>query len=261
MGSTTVSALRGRTISAAAPLNGQVLRWDGTANQWAPGGAAGNYAAAFTAQTSLLIPGSAHGDQSSELLVECFDTADKAVDPDSVSINATTYDITVGFAQAQSGSCVVNGGGTGASGGSGTGSGSISSVFGRTGAITAQTGDYSFAQIAGTVAGAQLGSGIDAAKIGAGTVSTPVFGYLANVTSDIQGQLDGKAPVGQALSGDVTGSLGSTVVAALQGRAVAATPASDGQVLAWSAALSHGSRKTEAAGEAAAPRSRRWRWG
>ena len=133
VGSTTVSALRGRTISAAAPLNGQVLRWDGTSNQWEPGGAAGNYAASFTAQTSLLIPGSAHGYQSSELLVECFDSTDKAVDPDSVSINATTYDVTVGFAQAQSGSCVVNGGSSGTSGGSGTGSGSISSVFGRTG--------------------------------------------------------------------------------------------------------------------------------
>jgi len=238
VGSTIVSGLRGRAISAAAPLNGQVLRWDGTSSQWEPGGAAGNYAASFTAQTSLLIPGSAHGYQSSELLVECFDSTDKTVDPDSVSINATTYDVTVEFAQAQSGSCVVNGGSFGTSGGSGTGSGSISSVFGRTGAITAQTGDYSFAQMAGTVANAQLASGIDAAKIGAGTVSTPVFGYLANVASDIQGQLNGKVPVGQALSGDVTGTLGRTVVTGLRGYPVAATPASDGQVLTWSAALS-----------------------
>src|SRR5262249_38744904 len=48
---------------------------------------------------------------------------------------------------------------------SGGGSGAISSVFGRTGAIVAQSGDYSFSQITGTAALSQLPSGTDAGKL------------------------------------------------------------------------------------------------
>ena len=80
--------------------------------------------------------------------------------------------------------------------------GAVSSVFGRTGAVTAQTGDYSFGQISGTVANSQIASGVDAAKIGGGTVSNTVFGYLAGVTGGIQAQLDLKAPKGAVLYAD-----------------------------------------------------------
>lgn len=45
-------------------------------------------------------------------------------------------------------------------GGGGGGGGGVPSVFGRTGAITAQNGDYNFTQISGTVAVGQLPSGI-----------------------------------------------------------------------------------------------------
>jgi hypothetical protein len=45
--------------------------------------------------------------------------------------------------------------GTGGGGGGG-GGGAVSSVFGRTGAVAAQTGDYSFAQISGSVAPTQM---------------------------------------------------------------------------------------------------------
>lgn len=48
------------------------------------------------------------------------------------------------------------------------------------------------------IAAADLPTGIDAAKIGAGAVSNAEFGYLDGVTSAIQGQIDGKAPVGEA---------------------------------------------------------------
>lgn len=40
-----------------------------------------------------------------------------------------------------------------------------------------------------------LPTGIDVAKLAAGTVSNTVFGYLANVTSDIQTQLNGLQPL------------------------------------------------------------------
>ena len=42
------------------------------------------------------------------------------------------------------------------------------------------------------IAAGDLPTGIDVAKLAAGTVTNTVFGYLANVTSDIQTQLNGK---------------------------------------------------------------------
>lgn len=79
--------------------------------------------------------------------------------------------------------------------------GAVVSVFGRTAAVTAQTGDYSFSQISGTVAGSQLASGIEALKIGSGSVSNTEFGYLDGVTAGIQQQLDGKAASSHTHSG------------------------------------------------------------
>jgi hypothetical protein len=83
--------------------------------------------------------------------------------------------------------------------GAGTGAAAVTSVFGRTGAITALFGDYSFAQISGAVAAGQL----------------PAI-----------------------LGGDVGGALGSVSVVKIQGRAVATTAPSDGQALVWNAGAS-----------------------
>ena len=98
-----------------------------------------------------MIPGTAHGYTTTNLLVQCYDTGTSIIIPASVSINVTTYDVTIGFLSAHSGRCLVNGGGSGGSGGSGASS--VASVFGRTGAILAQTGDYNSSQITGTVSG------------------------------------------------------------------------------------------------------------
>jgi uncharacterized protein YdbL (DUF1318 family) len=121
-----------------------------------------------------------------------------------------------------------------------TQSGAVPTVFGRTGAVTAQSGDYSFAQISGTVADAQLGFGINAGKLGAGSVNNTTLGYLGNVTSDVQAQLNGKAAASHThtAAGDVTGSLGTTTVTALQNRAVSSSAPVNGQSLVWSSALS-----------------------
>lgn len=120
------------------------------------------------------------------------------------------------------------------------GGGDVARVFGRSGTVTAQAGDYSFSQIGGTVTDAQVAPGLDASKIGAGAVTNSEFGYLANVTADIQAQLGGKADAvhAHALAGDLGGNTGSATVQRLQGRAVAATAPSDGQTLVWNAGAS-----------------------
>ena len=69
----------------------------------------------------------------------------------------------------------------------------VTSVFGRTGPVSSQTGDYSFAQIAGTVLGSQLPSA----------------------------------------AGDLSGAITSATVTGLQNRAVSAAQPATGQVLAW----------------------------
>src|ERR1017187_8402597 len=69
-----------------------------------------------------------------------------------------------------------------------TATGGVSSVFGRSGAVSAAVGDYSFSQISGSLSSTQIPTGIDAAKIGTGAVTTTKFNSLANVTSDIQAQ-------------------------------------------------------------------------
>ena len=54
----------------------------------------------------------------------------------------------------------------------GGGGGAVASVFGRTGSITAQNGDYTFSQISGTVATAQLPASVQYFQSGAGAPSS-----------------------------------------------------------------------------------------
>ncbi len=116
----------------------------------------------------------------------------------------------------------------------------VTSVFGRTGTITGQSGDYSFTQISGTVGSSQIANGVDATKIGSGGVTNTVFGYLANITSDIQTQLNGKAASAHShtLGGDLSGDLGSSAVVAIRNRVVSPAAPVDKQALAWNALLS-----------------------
>ena len=56
----------------------------------------------------------------------------------------------------------------------------------------------------GSVTGAKVATGLDTAKLGAGTVSTTEFAYLDGTTSAIQGQIDGKLALA---GGTMTGAL------------------------------------------------------
>ncbi|HEX8985263.1 MAG TPA: hypothetical protein VF767_07525, partial [Bryobacteraceae bacterium] len=308
-----VGGIQGRGVSSAAPAEGEVLRWSGVLGQWQPypvtalGG--GNYAQSFTSQATLTIPGTAHGFGTASLLAACYDDATPAaaLAYTSMSVHPLTFDVTITFAGARSGRCVVNGSGAAnaasiaadntfapgvtqtfqgaliATGAQRTapvkagiappgscaagdqyfktdatpgqnlyfctsantwtqmaGTQLVTGVFGRTGAVAAASGDYNFSQIGGSVSNAQLPAGIDATKLGAGTVSNAVFGHLAGVTADLQGQLDNKAAAGHshAAAGDVSGDLASLTVTALEGRAVSAAAPNDGQALVWNAGAS-----------------------
>jgi len=155
-GELTVNRLQGRNLSNTAPSSGQVLQWNAAANQWQAAPAqAGNSSYAFAAQVSITIPGTVHQFGTANLVVDCYDnsTPPQRVEPDKIQISPTTYNVTVDFSTPQTGYCVVNGAGTASVSGAG---GAVSSVFGRTGAVMAQAGDYTAAQV--TNALSQTGS-------------------------------------------------------------------------------------------------------
>ncbi len=83
-----------------------------------------------------------------------------------------------------------------------------------------------FSDLSGTVGNSQVASGIDALKIGNGSVDNTRLSYLAGVTSDIQTQLNAKQA--QALDLDASGH-----VVKIQGQTVAETAPTNGQVMAF----------------------------
>ena len=133
LASTTVAAIQHRNVSPAAPANGQVLVWNTGNSRWEPqalpGSSNGAYSISFVSQTTLSIPGALHLLGTPNLLIGCYDASvpNMRVHPNTVSINATTFDVTVTFSVAQSGRCVLTAGG---GGGSGSGGASMASQLG-----------------------------------------------------------------------------------------------------------------------------------
>lgn len=105
-----------------------------------PCGGSPNFSLAFTGQTTVVLE---HGLGTRSVLAGCVDENERLVIPNRIEVLDENR-VQVQFAVPQSGRCVVN-----ANGGGGGGSGAVSSVFGRTGAVTAQAGDYNFSQIGG----------------------------------------------------------------------------------------------------------------
>ncbi len=92
-----------------------------------------NYASVFTSATTVTVPGSTHQLGTANLVVECLDNATPAnlVEPDSIRINPSTYDVTVTFAAPQSGRLVINAaGGSGASNAIAAGAGIVATPSG-----------------------------------------------------------------------------------------------------------------------------------
>jgi trimeric autotransporter adhesin len=252
--STLPTTAQAGDIVLDAEDSNQLKVYDGDA--WVglkPVAAHANYAAPFIGQTEIAVPGSTHLLGTANLIVGCYDNSSPAnmIEPSTISVDPGSFDVTVRFPAPQSGHCVINGfnGGAG-TGGASSGSGAVNTVFGRSGDVVARDADYAFSQIAGTVANNQVAAGLDASKIGAGLVTNQAFGYLANVASDIQAQLDAKAAGSHSHNGggDISGALENTIVARIQGRAVSSAAPLDGQILAWNAAANQWQPATGAGG-------------
>ena len=76
--------------------------------------AVSNYVSTFTNQTALTITAAMHGFDSPNILVSCFDNVSPAnsLMPSGVTIDSTTFAVTVNFGSSRSGRCVLNAPGT-----------------------------------------------------------------------------------------------------------------------------------------------------
>jgi hypothetical protein len=117
--------------------------YDGS--QWNTLATATNYVATFTGQTSVLVLGTSHRLGTANLVVDCYDSSSPAqrVEPDKVTIDPTTFNVTVTFTSAQTGRCVISG--QTATGGSGSGA-----------SMSSQLGDLSLVMTTSTVLTAGL---------------------------------------------------------------------------------------------------------
>jgi hypothetical protein len=192
-GAMTVTGLGGRALGSLTPLDGQFLKWNGTSQQWEPTTLAGAMSVfgrtgAITAQT---------GDYTFAQIAGSVGSSQLPAAGGDISGSLTGATVVRIQSRPMSATTPVTGqvlGWDGAQWTPQTVAGAITSVLGRTGMVTAQIGDYSFGQISGTVASAQLPSA----------------------------------------GGDLSGALTSATVAKMQGRAISATAPTSGQVLTWS---------------------------
>jgi len=120
-------------------------------------------------------------------------------------------------------------------------SGGVTSVFGRSGSVAAQTGDYTFSQISGAVASGQLPAAGGDISGGLTTATVKALqGKAVGTTAPSTGQVltwNGTQWLPQtvvsAVGGDISGTIAAATVKAIQGEAVGTTAPTTGQVMTW----------------------------
>jgi len=195
----TVTGIQSRAVASTAPANGQALVWSSGASAWQPGTVSGSGAVSSVFGRTGAVTAQ-NGDYSFGQISGSIGSSQFPGAGGDLSGNLTAATVTGIQSRAVSNTAPANGQAlvwnssvSAWQPGTVSGSGAVSSVFGRTGSVTAQTGDYGFGQIAGTVSAGQLP--------GAG--------------------------------GDLGGTLTAATVRAIQGQAVASAFPSNGQVLMW----------------------------
>jgi hypothetical protein len=198
----TVTGIQSRPVANTAPANGQALVWNSGVSAWQPGNVSGSGAVSSVFGRTGAVTGQS-GDYSFGQISGTLGSSQFPNAGGDLSGNLTAATVTGIQSRAVSNTAPSNGqalvwnsGVSSWQPGTVAGSGAVSSVFGRTGTVTAQTGDYGFGQISGAVAPSQLP--------GAG--------------------------------GDLSGTLAAATVKAIQGQPVATTYPSNGQALVWSSA-------------------------
>lgn len=110
-------------LAQSAATTNQVLTWNGS--NWIPAAvgisavtglqaaldarAQRPYTATITAQTSVTISAATHGLTSSAIDATCYDAGSptQKVEPDTVTVNTSTFAVTIGFVEAFTGRCVL----------------------------------------------------------------------------------------------------------------------------------------------------------
>jgi hypothetical protein len=103
----TVARLQGNPLSNTAPADGQMMRWSASASQWQP--AQVRYTATFANAATVTVLGGAHQLGTADLTITCYDasTPPNVVEPSSWISDPITFDVTIYFAVARSGRCVL----------------------------------------------------------------------------------------------------------------------------------------------------------
>jgi hypothetical protein len=165
-----VVGLQGNPVATTAPGSGQVLEWNGSA--WAPATAAAALVTSVFGRTGAVTAQS--GDYTAAQVTGAVqvagDIGGTAAAPKVTSIQGNPVSNTApgsGQVLAWNGSAWAPATNSAAP---------VSSVFGRTGAVTAQSGDYTAAQVTGAV---QIGGDLDA-----GTAAAPKVTGLQGVALD-----------------------------------------------------------------------------
>ncbi len=190
----TVVKIQSRPVASATPTAGQVLAWDGS--QWMPTTTSGAVTSVFGRTGVVTAQG---GDYSFPQIGGTVATAQLPSAGGDLSGSLALATVTGLQGRAVASNSPSTGHvltWNGAQWAPSAPTGQVTSTFGRTGAVTAQSGDYTFAQIGGAVGSEQL----------------------------------------PAAGGDLSGGLASASVVRLQGRTLSAVQPSTGHVLTWDGA-------------------------
>jgi hypothetical protein len=152
----TVTGIQNRAVANTTPANGQALLWNSGASAWQPGTVSGSGAVssvfgrtgAVTAQTGDYNFGQISGTLGSSQFPAAG--GDLSGNLTAVTVTGIQSRAVSNTAPANGQALVWNSSASAWQPGTVSGSGAVSSVFGRTGTVTAQTGDYGFGQISGT---------------------------------------------------------------------------------------------------------------
>ena len=105
------TALTGETTARAAAIASEsAARVAAMATEAAAraAGDASSYTAGFTAALLVTIPGATHQLGTAELTAVCHDAAGTRYEPDSITVDPTTYTAAIAHAIAQTGSCTLH---------------------------------------------------------------------------------------------------------------------------------------------------------